>query len=276
MTESGVLARFRDALAIVVVLLFLFPIAWWSLMSVMPPSAIFNKDGVVLFAFTPTFENYRLVAGNDGPDAFSVRAAFIDSTIIAMGSTALTLVIGLMAAFALSRLGMRSIGAWLWGTLFFRFIPPVAVVIPVALFFHQVLLFDTHVGVMLMHAVFNLPIAVLMLRSFLAEVPQEVDDAARIDGATALQILVRILVPQIRGGIAATAIICFLFSWTEFLMALFLTVSFRTLPIKLSILSMGDWGALAAAGTAAMVPGFIFILLVQRHLVRGLTLGSQR
>jgi multiple sugar transport system permease protein len=266
----------RDATAIAVVGLFMFPLFWWGLMSIKPASAIFDKDRVIWFDFTPTAENYLLTISEGGPEALSGMSAFIDSIVIAAGSTALSVTLGLMAAFALSRLPVRRAGAWLRAALFFRFLPPIAIIVPAVLVLHQGGLFDTRLGVMLMHTVLNLPIAVLMLKSFLDEVPREVDDAARIDGASGLQLLTRILIPLSRGGIAATAIICFIFSWTEFLMALFLSLSFRTIPVKLSILSLSAWGPLAALGTLAILPGFVFILLVQRHLVRGLTLGVQK
>jgi multiple sugar transport system permease protein len=105
----------------------------------------------------------------------------------------------------------------------------------------------------------------------------EVDEAAMIDGATRFQIFRRIVLPLVKSGVAATAVLCFVFSWTEFLLSLFLTTSIRTLPVKIStfVTSTGtEWGFIAALGTSAMLPSFIFILLVQRQLVRGLTLGS--
>jgi multiple sugar transport system permease protein len=103
------------------------------------------------------------------------------------------------------------------------------------------------------------------------------DEAAMIDGATRLQIFWRVVLPMVKGGAAATAVLCFIFSWTEFLLSLFLTNSIRTLPVKITtfVTSTGsEWGFIAALGTTAVIPSFIFILLVQKQLVRGLTLGS--
>jgi multiple sugar transport system permease protein len=108
-------------------------------------------------------------------------------------------------------------------------------------------------------------------------VPRELDDSAMIDGATRLQCFRLVVLPLMRGGLAATAVLCFIFSWTEFLISLQLTSSIRTVPVKITtfVTSTGtEWGFITALGSAALVPGFIFILLVQRHLVRGLTLGS--
>ena len=98
-----------------------------------------------------------------------------------------------------------------------------------------------------------------------------------LDGATRFQIFRKVVLPMVTGGVAATAVLCFVFSWTEFLLSLFLTNSIRTLPVKIStfVTSTGsEWGFISALGTSAIVPSFIFILLVQKQLVRGLTLGS--
>ena len=97
-----------------------------------------------------------------------------------------------------------------------------------------------------------------------------------IDGASRLQIFARIATPMIRGGIAATAVLCFIFSWTEFLMSLFLTSEIRCSRCRLSLVVTNMWGFTSALSTAAMLPAFVFILLVQRHLVRGLTLGMTK
>jgi multiple sugar transport system permease protein len=123
----------------------------------------------------------------------------------------------------------------------------------------------------------NLPLAVLLLKSFFDDVPREIDEAALIDGASRGQTFWRVVLPMMRGGLAATAVLCFIFSWTEFLLSLFLTTEIRTVPVKISTFvtsTATEWGYITALGTSAIVPSFIFILLVQKHLVRGLTLGS--
>ncbi len=266
----------RDGAAILVVALFLFPILWWALTSIKPGSAIFDPDGPVFFAFKPTLENYRIALGAGSVMAAENRQAFIDTVLVASASTLLAVSIGIFAAYGLSRFSSRGTRLVLWTAILFRMAPPVALVVPSVFLLNAVGLFNTRLGLVLMHATLHLPMAVLLLKSFIDEVPREVDEAARLDGASALQLMRRIILPSIRGGVAATAILCFLFSFTEFLFSLFVTVSFRTIPVKLAILSAGQWGALAALGTAALVPAFVVILLVQRHLVRGLTMGMQK
>jgi multiple sugar transport system permease protein len=270
----------RFVVALAVVSLFMFPIAWWGLTSIMPESAIFNRDGVVLFSFQPTFANYTATVF--GSDAFFVRDAdpiksqrtLVDSIVVALGATALTLAVAMPAAFALSNFLFRWRRAWLGWVLFQRVLPPIVVLVPLVTLYHDVGLLDTRLGVILAHASVNLPLAVLMLKSFFDDVSPEVMDAARIDGAGNSQIFARIALPLIQGGVAATAVLCFIFSWTEFLMSLFLTTSIRMLPVQLSIFRTLDWGFTAALGTVALAPSFLFILLTQRYLVRGLTLGQ--
>jgi multiple sugar transport system permease protein len=136
---------------------------------------------------------------------------------------------------------------------------------------------DTHLGLIIAHTLINVPIAVLLLKSFIDDIPRDIDEAAMIDGATRLQVFWKVIMPMAKGGMAATAVLCFIFSWTEFLLSLFLTNSIRTIPVKITtfVTSTGsEWGHISALGTSAIIPGFIFILLVQNHLVRGLTMGA--
>jgi multiple sugar transport system permease protein len=155
--------------------------------------------------------------------------------------------------------------------------PPIAIIVPIVFMFHYVGLRDTRLGLVFIDTLINLPVAVLLMKSFFDDVPVDVDEAAMLDGATRFQIFRRVVLPLVTGGVAATAVLCFIFSWTEFLLSLFLTNSIRTLPVKIStfVTSTGsEWGFISALGTSAVVPSFIFILLVQKQLVRGLTLGS--
>jgi multiple sugar transport system permease protein len=289
----------RDVASVVVVGLFLFPLLWWALTSIKPMYAIFNKDHVVVFDFVPTLINYAVVLlgwsraeiaiesgstfGVGGTSSYDSRQTIFDSVVIAMGSTALTMFISVLAAYALSRMTFRGRDGFLNWVLGQRFMPPIAIIVPLVLMYKVAGMRDTdslflgYVGLILIHALMNLPIAVLLMKSFFDDVPKDVDEAAMIDGATRWQTFRKIVLPMVRGGIAAAAVLCFIFSWTEFLLSLFLTTIIRTVPVKITtfVTSTGsEWGFISALGTAAILPGFIFILLVQRHLVRGLTLGS--
>ena len=281
----------RYFISIAIVGIFIFPIAWFALTSVKPISAVFNKDRVVVFDFEPTLENYRvtvlggrksdtdssLLMGTSGEGAYDGRGAILSSLIIAISSTLLATSISLLAAYALSRLAFRGSQGYMHWILSQRFLPPIAIIIPLVFIFRDLGLRDTHLGIVIAHTLINIPIALLILKSFFDDVPVEVDQAAMIDGATRFQCFYLVVLPMVKGGIAATAVLCFIFSWTEFLLSLFLTNSIRTIPVKITtfVTSTGsEWGYISALGTAAIIPGFIFILLVQNHLVRGLTMGA--
>lgn len=283
----------RYVLSIVIVALFVFPIAWFALTSIKPISAIFDKDGVVVFDFVPTYENYRVTLfgqqsidvsensrsdfGTSGGNSYDGRGSIISSLIVAIGSTILATGIGILAAYGLSRLRFRGAQGMLHWILSQRFLPPIAIIIPMVFIFRDLGLRDTHLGLIIAHTLINVPIAVLLMKSFIDDIPRDIDEAAMIDGATRLQVFWKVIMPMAKGGMAATAVLCFIFSWTEFLLSLFLTSSIRTIPVKITtfVTSTGsEWGYISALGTSAIIPGFIFILLVQNHLVRGLTMGA--
>lgn len=293
MNASPIQVFLRYAVSIFVVGLFVFPILWWGLTSIKPISAIFNKDGIVVFDFVPTFDNYRVTIfgytreeltgdatinmGTAGVNSYDGRKTVFDSIVVAVGSTIITVIIALAASYPLSRMRFRANQLYMNWILSQRFLPPIAIIVPLVFIFHDLGLRDTHLGLILAHSLINLPIALLLLKSFMDDVPRDVDDAAMIDGANRWQCFRLVVLPMVKGGIAATAVLCFVFSWTEFLLSLFLTNSIRTLPVKITtfVTSTGsEWGFISALGTSAVIPSFIFILLVQKHLVRGLTMGA--
>lgn len=276
MQPSLILRLLRDGLAVAVVASFLFPLFWWGLTSVKPGYAILDQHQIVAFDFTPTWDNYAVTLAGAGPASFDSRASLANTMIVALGSTAITLAAALPLGFALSVFTFRFRRSVFYWVLFQRFLPPIAIIVPLVLTYHTIGLRDTLLGVALAHAALSLPFAVLLLKSFYDDVPPEVSEAAVIDGASRLQVFARIATPMIRGGVAATAVLCVIFSWTEFLMSLFLTSEIRMFPIQASIVVTNMWGFTSALSTAAMLPAFVFILLVQRHLVRGLTLGMTK
>lgn len=289
----------RDAAAVLVTGIFMFPIFWWALTSIKPISAVFDKDRIVWFDFSPTLINYAVTLfgrsrsqmaidegigmGVAGAEAYDSRGSLLDSVVVSIGATTITMFVAVFAAYALSRMQFRGRESYLNWVLGQRFMPPIAILIPLVTIYKGFGLRDTdnyymgYIGLILIYALINLPIALLLMKSFFDDIPKDIDEAAMIDGATRWQSFKRIVLPMVKGGVAASAVLCFIFSWTEFLLSLFLTTDIRTVPVKIQtfVTSTGnEWGFIAALGTAAAIPSFIFILLVQRHLVRGLTLGS--
>ena len=283
----------RIAVAWVITLIMVLPIYYWITVSIKRDKDVFTLPPK-LFLFEPTADYFKAVLLDISPDQQSIEARgslgfsgggisymvprLVDSIIIAVSSTVLVVAIATLAAFALSRLRFRAQHHFVYLVLSTRMLPPVAVAIPLFLTYKSIGLYDTHIGVILAHTMMNIPLAVLLLKSFFDDIPLEIDEAAIIDGATYWQIFRRVILPTMRTGIAATAVLCFIFSWTEFLFVLMLTATkLKTVPVATStfVTSTGtQWGSLAALGVAALIPAFIFILLVQKNLVRGLTMGS--
>jgi multiple sugar transport system permease protein len=276
MTRRNTSQFLRDAAAIAVVGLFMFPIFWWALVSIQPESAITDKDRIVFFDFTPTFANYAGTIFGDGTDYFDARRTLRDTFIVASGATLLSLGVALPAGFALSRMLSQRRRGFLFWVIFHRVLPPIATIFPLVGIYHVTGLLDSRFGLMLAHTAMNLPFAILLLKSFFDDVPREVGEAATLDGASAYQRFRKIHMPMVRSGIAATAVLCFIFSWTEFFLAVFLTTSIHMLPVHIQTIVSYTWGYTAALGTCALIPAFAFIIFVQKHLVRGFTLGLQK
>ena len=280
--------RLRVILAWAVVALFAFPLYYWITVAFKDAKEIFDVPPNV-WLFSPTVKNFEEVFGISlgfiqqrevlpGGGDFRMGPRLWDSIVVALFSTLLAVAISTLAAYALSRMDFRGRHAFVGWVLSTRMMPPVAVAIPMFFIYRDVGLMDTYTGIILIHALINLPLAVLLLKSFFDDIPREIDESAMIDGASRPLIFRRVILPMVKGGIAATAVLCFIFSWTEFIFVLTLTqTGLKTVPVVSSsfVTSTGTaWGNMAALGVAEMLPAFIFILLVQKQLVRGLTLGS--
>ncbi len=226
-----------------------------------------------VWLFTPTFEHY--------PDVFLEKnylPLVWNSVLVATLSTALSLALGVPAAYVFARHEFPAKEDLFFFFLTTRMAPPISVVVPMFLLFTTFRITDTPLAVILAHSTFNLSLVVWMMRGFFAEIPREIDEAAMMDGHSRAGMFVRILVPLAAPGLAATAVLCFILSWNEFLYA-FVLVAFegRTLTVGIPglITPHGTlWGQVAAVAVVATLPIILFSLLVQRHLVRGLTFGA--
>lgn len=229
-----------------------------------------------VWVFKPTLQSfYNALFVFGGRSAVSY---LINSIVISAVSTFLAVVLGAMAAYGLVRFsfpGRRHLAFWILST---RFAPPVAFIVPIYLMVQKVGLLDSHVALILIYTAMNLSLVVWILRSFFAEIPIEIEEAALVDGYSRLEIFWRVAVPLVRPGIVSTAILSAIFSWNEFLYAMVLTQSrAATLPVYLAGFSnsMGlAWGEYMAVGTMAVLPILVFTFVLQKHLVRGLTFGA--
>jgi multiple sugar transport system permease protein len=263
--------RLLNFAAAFVVALWLFPVYWVLLTSFKPIQEI--NSAVPVFIFTPTTENYT-----DLFEKFDFARVLMNSVIVTFVTCAIVVALGILAAYALGRMkvpGEKHIALWI---LSLRFMPPIAVAIPFYIQWQDLHLLDTYPGLIIVYVAFGLPFAIWLLRGFLADVPVELEEAALLDGLSRLQIIWRIVVPVILPGIASTAIFTFVFTWNEYLMALMLT-SFNavTVPVTIAKFVMPYtilWGDLSAAVMIQVVPMLIVVFLLQRHIVRGMSLGA--
>lgn len=258
-------------LVVAVWIFYFFPIYWMVTSSFKTRVDTFSIPPKWLFS--PTFQYY--LSSFTDPKFMKVLQ---NSLIITATTVVMSLFFGAWAAYAFARFRFKGSLALSFSLIIARMMPPIVFIVPVYLLFNALKLRNTHIGLILIFTVFNLPFTVWMLKSFFEEVPIELEEAAWIDGASRLQALVRVTLPLIAPGLAATAVFAALLAWNEFLYALLLGgPSTTTLPVFLSGF-IGErnveWGAIMATAVIAVVPPTILVMLVQRNLIKGLTLGA--
>jgi multiple sugar transport system permease protein len=257
-----------DAFTVVLTLAVLFPFFWLIQVSFRPNEDIFGSD----IFFSPTLEHYRALWKGNFP------GSFINSIVTSVSATVLAMLIGVPAAYALSRAQFRaSRGIRMW-ILVTRMAPPVAFTIPLFIAFKFMQLHDTRLGLVIVYLTFSLALVIWMMKPFFDGVPTALEEAAAIDGCSTWRAFFSITLPLTAPGLAATAVICFIQAWNDFFFALILTrTQASTAPVAIVgfIQYAGwEWGRMAAAGTLVMAPVVIFAILVRRYLVHGLAAGS--
>ncbi len=258
-------------LAVVLMLIAIIPVIWFVLVSFQPKDVA--QAGGLTFHFQPTLENYINVFSKMN------YLKFIKNSLIVCGcSTLLVVLLASLTSYALTRRKTEFTNSLSWWILSNKMFPPIAIVIPIYLVMSKIHLLDTYVGLILVYLAANLPYAVWMLISFFDDIPISLDEAGRIDGCTNLQILQKVVFPLAGPGILSTGIFVFVLTWSEFLMALLLTgTNTKTLPVAIAafITDRGiEWGSMAAAGTALIIPLAIMFYSIQKYLVRGLAFGA--
>ena len=254
----------------VVAILFVFPLLWMILTAFKQEADAYTDPPKLLFS--PTFDQISNVL-NGGFLPYVSNSAFV--TIL---STILVLLFGVPAAYALSLAPVKGTSNALGFFLSTKMLPIVAAIIPLYIISQNTELLDTVWALVILYTSMNLPLAIWMMRSFFLEVPHEMIEAGRIDGANLPTLLRKIIMPVVAPGIAATALICVIFSWTEFFYAVNLTAARAgTVPVFLVgfITSEGlYWAQLSAAALLASLPVMIVGWFAQNHLVRGLSMGA--
>ena len=270
-----------DAFAKALKWLTIFVIAVWSLApiafvvvsSLKPPGEIFAYPPKWLF--TPTLQNYVDLWLEFG----EFFQTLTNSIIVSAGATVFTTAVGFMAGYVYSRYSGRLIAASALYMIAIRLLPPIVVTLPLFPIVSRLRLSDTHLVLILLYSAFWVSLVTVILKTFIDEIPRELDEAAEIDGASQWQILMRVILPLTAQGLAAGAIFVFIFAWNEFLFALIFTTSHaKTAPLVLSEVMDAiygtSWGVLFAGVTIQLLPVLLLVVLANRLIVAGLTAGS--
>jgi multiple sugar transport system permease protein len=257
----------------IVIIAALVPVLWLASLSFKDPATI--GDG----SFLPhkwTLDNYR---GIFQTSLFT--RALVNSIGIALIATALAVVVGSMAAYAVARLRFPGKNLLVGSALLIAVFPPISLVSPLFNLWRQLGLFDTWPGLIIPYLTFSLPLAIYVLSAFFREIPWSLEKAARVDGATPLQAFTRVIAPLAAPGMVTTAILVFIFCWNDFVFAISLTstLNSRTVPAAIAFFTGASQfqtpiGSIAAAGVVITIPIIIFVFVFQRRIVAGLTSGA--
>jgi multiple sugar transport system permease protein len=261
------------AFVVLFVLVSIFPLLWVFKMSIVTKSELFASPPTIL-PETPTYASYGTIFGDS-----RFQKGLINSTIVAGTTTILCLFFGSIAAYALARLRFRFKSSVMTLILAISFFPHVAIIAPLFLQFREIGLIDTYWAMIIPDTVFALPLSTWILHAFFKELPKDLEDAAKVDGATTIQAFRMVILPLAAPGVFTAAILTFIYAWNEFLIANTFAFDENTQPVTVVIPNFAtiytvDYGAQAAAAVVVTVPLVILVLVFQRRIISGLTAGA--
>ncbi|GGE31404.1 ABC transporter permease [Pullulanibacillus camelliae] len=271
LTFSGQTLSYLFLLAVIIFAI--FPALWMFVTSIKPHSEILTTPPRWI-THHPTLSSYSRVLFHS-----SIPRAFLNSVVVTVCTTILTLFFSILAGYGFSRYKFRGSRTLSTGLLFGQMMPGVAIVIPLYMALNKVHLIDSYAALVIANMAITIPLGVIMLRSFFQSVPRELEEAAKIDGTTNLGALFRIILPVSAPGIIAVSVYTFLNSWEEFLFALNFTnsASVQTLPIAVNEFSgefVIDWGGMMSASVVVSIPVLVVFLACSKYFVKGLADGS--
>jgi multiple sugar transport system permease protein len=266
-----------DALLVLWFLFSLFPILWMILLSLKTPA----EQTSTYFGFSPTLDNFGTVLSDEGTRLTSVNypSAILSSVVNCGGAVLVSLLIGIPAAYAAGRYRFRGSNDLMFTILSFRFAPELMVIVPLFVIYNQIGLFDTRFGMIWVLQLVTMPLVVWILRSYFEDLPEDLEQAALLDGYTRRKAFVMVALPLVRPGIAAAALLAFIFAWNNYVFPLILAGSENaTVTVAISRFLGGGGQAFynltAAAALIGALPPLILALTIQRYLVRGLSFGA--
>ena len=271
----------RFSIAALLATIYLLPLFWMVSTSIKQPNEIIQRPPV-LFPLSPQIDSYRQVLGlpSGRQDLYISTFSYLkNSLIIGASTTALTLLLGIPAAYALARFRLRAARLIILGILVAQMLPSVLMVIPLFVLVKTVGLYGSQIAVILADTALALPFGIIILRTTFRQVPKELEEAAFVDGASRLATLWRVVLPLVRPGIVAVAVFSFLTAWGEFVFALSFLPDVANQPISLGVFQFvgmykTQWDSMMAFGTLVAIPAVIAILLLKGQFVSGLTAGS--
>ena len=270
--RGGGWSRVQDALVVLAAVLVTLPIGWIVLAAFKTSVDVFQLK----LMFRPTLENFVTIFR----PPYLVHWKLLNSAVVSLCVVAIAIPLATGAAYSFSRFQLAGESAMLVLVLATQFVPAVVIVLPFFVMFRGLGLLDTRFALVLVDTAVVMPFAIWMIKGFIDGIPQETEEAALVDGSTRFQVLRGIVLPMAAPGIITAAIFSFIISWNEFLFALILTRrNAVTLPVGLQLFNAQEgmqWHLLSAAGLLIMAPMIVLALLVQRHFVRGMTMGAVR
>lgn len=265
---------FRVIVVALTMILILFPL-YWMVTSAFKVKADYLSNPPIIFPSRFTLESFKQVFEMNG-----LLNQFINSFVVAGVSTVISLIFGAMAAYAVARGRFRKVIRSAFGLWFMvqKMYPAIATAIPIYLVMRNLHLIDTRMALIIMNTSFNLPLVIWLMMGFFEQVPIEMEESARIDGASFLQRFFRVVFPVTRPGLVASGILAFVGAWNEFLFAVILTINkSKTLPVVIAgfITDRGlEWGPMAATSVITLLPVLVLVLLAQKQFVEGLAMGA--
>jgi multiple sugar transport system permease protein len=256
----------------------ILPIYWMFTLAFKPETEIYTNKPK-LWGFVTTLDNWREVfAGQESSTGVDFIQAMTNSVLVVAPAVILALILGMPVAYVLARYNFKNKGDVHFFYLSLYFMPPMLILIPLFVLYNRLGLYNTYIGMVLVLQLINLPLVVLILRGFFQDIPVEIEQSARVDGARGLWIFWRIVLPLVRPGLVATAFLCTIFSWNNYIFSFLLTSGeHQTAVVRLTLYKTFTgimWGPMAGAMLVTVLPVLLLAIAIQRYIVRGLTLGA--
>jgi multiple sugar transport system permease protein len=259
----------KTVLLLIYALFALFPLVWMIIMSLKPDSEMFTTT----FIFSPTMDNYSAVFLRSDYSHF-----FFNNLIVSISAVLLSLIVGVPAAYALARFQFKLKEDIAFTILSFRFAPEILVILPLFLIYQKTGLYDTYFGLIWVYQLITLPLLIWILRGYFEDISPDIEAAAQLDGYSWWQVFLQVLLPLVKPGLVAAGLLCFIFAWNAFTFPLLLSDARAQTSTVVALRFLASdtvhYGQVAAAAAISALPEVILALLIQKHLVRGLSFGA--